>query len=428
MPGFSPRDGVLHVDDIALTEIAGTAGTPCYVYSGGAIRARYRALEAALSRRQVAIHYAVKANGNQAVLSLLAGLGSGADVVSGGELARAQAAGIPADRIVFAGVGKTREEMAQAVDAGILSFNIESEPELETLSEVAASKGATARIGLRVNPDVDARTHAKITTGKAENKFGVPIGRAPAFFERAAGLPGVEAFSLSVHIGSQLTDLAPYRETYRKLRSMAETLRAAGHGITALDLGGGLGIGYDGGDGPSLAEYAEVIFETMDGFDGALAVEPGRWIVGPAGVLLVRVLLVKHGETKRHVVVDGAMNDLIRPTLYEAFHRVLPVVATEGGPAGGAAALLPADVVGPICETGDMLARSRDLPAVAAGDLLAVADAGAYGAVMASTYNARPLVPEVLADGARWAVVRPRQTVADLIGQDRVPDWIAGSQ
>ncbi len=420
MQGFEIRDATLAVENVPLATIADRVGTPVYVYSAGAIRERYRALADALAPHGATIHYAVKANSNQAVITLLRELGAGADVVSGGELTRALAAGVPADRIVFAGVGKTREEMAAAIDAGIHLFNIESEPELETLAEVARSKGTTARVGLRVNPDVDARTHAKITTGKAENKFGVPIERAPAFFARAAATEGVEAIGLSAHIGSQLLDLAPYRQTYVRLREMTLALRSEGYGPRLLDLGGGLGIGYHGEAGPDPRALAAIIGEELGHLDVQLAVEPGRWLVGAAGALLTRVILVKHGVTKRHVVVDAAMNDLIRPTLYEGYHRVEPVAGRSRPDAG------PADVVGPICESGDYLAKDRPLPAVAAGELLAVRDAGAYGAVMASTYNSRPLVPEVLVDGDRWAVVRPRQDISALIGLDRVPDWIGG--
>lgn len=418
MQGFDISDGALAVENVPLATIADQVGTPVFVYSAGAIRARYRALADALAPVGASIHYALKANSNQAVIALLREMGAGADVVSGGELARALAAGVPADRIVFAGVGKTRAEMAAALDAGIHLFNIESEPELEMLAEVARSKGVVARIGLRVNPDVDARTHAKITTGKAENKFGVPIERAPAFFARAAELGGVEAVGLSAHIGSQLLDLEPYRQTYARLREMAQTLRAQGYSLRLLDLGGGLGIGYHGEEGPDPRALARIIQEELGGLDVELAVEPGRWLVGSAGVLLTRVTLVKQGVTKRHVVVDAAMNDLIRPTLYEGFHRIEPVAGRDRLAAG------PADVVGPICESGDYLAKDRPLAAVAAGELLAVRDAGAYGAVMSSTYNARPLAPEVLVDGDRWAVVRPRQSVEALIALDRVPDWI----
>lgn len=418
MTPFQRRAGVLHAEDVALPELADQAGTPVYVYSAGAIRARYRALAEALSDLDVAIHYAVKANSNQAVIRLLGRLGAGADVVSGGELARALAAGIPASGIVFAGVGKTREEIRQGLEAGIHLFSVESRPELEAISEVAASMGVEARLALRVNPDVDARTHAKITTGKAENKFGVEIAFAGSFFERAAALPGVRAIGLSMHIGSQLLDLTPYEAAYDRMAELAQALMAEGHALELLDLGGGLGISYGSAEAPGPDAYAAVVRRTVGGLGLKLAVEPGRWMVGEAGLLLTRVIYVKEGTGKRFVIVDGAMNDLIRPTLYEAAHRIEPVA--EPGGAGG----LRADVVGPICETGDYLARDRDLPAMAAGDLLAVFDAGAYGAVMASSYNSRPLVPEVLVDGDRWAVVRPRETVEQLVGRDRIPDWL----
>lgn len=400
-----------------LAAIADRVGTPVYVYSADVIRARYRALADALAPFGAGIHYAVKANGNQAVITLLAKLGCGGDVVSGGELARALTAGVPANKIVFAGVGKTRDEMAAALDAGIHIFNVESEAELEALADVARAKGTVATVGLRVNPDVDARTHAKITTGKAENKFGVAIERAPAFFDRAKALDSVNAIGLSVHIGSQLMDLEPYREAYARLRSMGERLRAEGHDLKLLDLGGGLGIGYDGGEGPRPSDYAAMVAEVMRGADFELAVEPGRWLVGTAGVLLTRVIYEKRGMEKRHVIVDAAMNDLIRPTLYEADHRIEPLTVR-------AADTMPTDIVGPVCETGDYLGRGRLLPALESGDLLVIRDAGAYGSVMASTYNARPLVAEVLVDGERWAEVRPRQTVEELIALDRVPDWV----
>ena len=418
MQGFEIRDGALAVENVPLATIAEQVGTPAYVYSAGLIRARYRSLSEALDPLGVAIHYAVKANSNQAVITLLGRLGAGADVVSGGELARALAAGIPANRIVFAGVGKTRAEMVQAIDAGILLFNIESEPELETLAEVARSKGATARVGLRVNPNVDAKTHAKITTGKAENKFGVEIGFAAAFFARAAELPGVRAIGLSMHIGSQLLDLAPYEAAYARMADLASDLMSKGYALELLDLGGGLGIEYGAAKAPTPEDYADVVRRTVGGLGLKLAVEPGRWMVGAAGLLLTRVVYVKEGSAKRFVIVDGAMNDLIRPTLYEAEHRVELVCGASE------TAQRPADLVGPICETGDYLARNRDLPVVDAGDFIAFLDAGAYGAVMSSTYNSRPLVPEILVDWAKWAVIRPRETIEHLIARDTVPDWL----
>jgi len=418
MTPFAYRDGALYAEDVPLSTIAVDVGTPTYVYAAGGIRQRYHALSAALEGLDVSIHYAVKANSNQAVIRLLGGLGAGADVVSGGELARALAAGIPADKVVFAGVGKTKAEIAQAVDARIHLFSVESEAELRAISEVATSRGAVARVALRVNPDVDAKTHAKITTGKAENKFGVEIPRAPHFFAAARDLPGVRAVGLSMHIGSQLLDIAPYEAAYSRMAELARELLGQGHELELLDLGGGLGISYAGEDGPDPVDYAAVVRRTVAPLGLKLAIEPGRWMVGAAGLLLARVVYVKEGSAKRFVIVDGAMNDLIRPTLYEAHHRVLTLREWTGSHPQRA------DLVGPICETGDYLARDRDLPAVGEGDLVALLDAGAYGAVMSSTYNSRPLVPEVLVDGDRYAVVRPRETVADLIARDHVPDWL----
>ncbi len=418
MTHFHRISGVLHVEDIPLPMLAEQVGTPAYIYSAEAIRSRYTALSDALADLNLSIHYAVKANSNQAVIKLLGGMGAGADVVSAGELARALAAGIQADQIVFAGVGKTKDEIRQAIDADIHLFSVESQPELEAISEVATSAGKSARVALRVNPDVDAKTHAKITTGKAENKFGVEIGFAAAFFARAAELPGVRAIGLSMHIGSQLLDLAPYEAAYARMADLARDLMSKGYALELLDLGGGLGIEYGAAKAPTPEDYADVVRRTVGGLGLKLAVEPGRWMVGAAGLLLTRVVYVKEGSAKRFVIVDGAMNDLIRPTLYEAEHRVELVCGASE------TAQRPADLVGPICETGDYLARNRDLPVVDAGDLIAFLDAGAYGAVMSSTYNSRPLVPEILVDGAKWAVIRPRETIEHLIARDTVPDWL----
>jgi diaminopimelate decarboxylase len=365
----------------------------------------------------------MKANSNQAVLRLFAGLGAGMDVVSGGELRRARAAGVPGQRITFSGVGKTPAELALALDEDIHCFNVESEPELRTLSEIAASKGARARIALRLNPDIDAGTHAKISTGKAENKFGVPIERAREIYAEAARLPGIAVTGIDMHIGSQITDLGPFDRTFAVMAETLAMLRAEGHAIDHVDLGGGLGIPYHAGQdaaafGPEL--YADLAKRHFAKADVSLVLEPGRYLVGNAGALVASVVLVKHGGDKRFVVVDAAMNDLIRPTLYEAHHEVMSV--TEPG---DAARLEPADIVGPVCETGDYLAKARPFPAVAAGDLVAVLSAGAYGAVQAGTYNTRLLVPEVMVDGDRFAVIRPRTSYEDLIGLDRVPDWLA---
>ena len=423
MHHFKYVGGVLHAEDVSLARIAEAVGTPFYCYSTATLERHYRVLSEAFSGfRDTLICYAIKANSNQAVIATLARLGAGMDVVSEGELRRARAAGVPPDRIIFAGVGKTREEMAHAVAEDILSFNVESEPELEALSEIAGGLGRTARIALRVNPDVDARTHAKISTGKAENKFGVPFEEARRLYDKARSLPGVEATGIHMHIGSQITDLAPFRNAFRLMRELAVDLRAAGHAIQHLDLGGGLGVPYRGGNDvpPSPGEYAQVVRETVGDLGLPLTLEPGRMIVANAGILVARVVYAKRGRDKTFTIVDAAMNDLIRPTLYEAHHDVCPVeeARNQGEP-------VVQDVVGPICETGDYLALDRRLPPLLAGDLVAFMTAGAYGSAMSSTYNSRLLVPEVLVRGDAFAVVRPRQSYADLIGLDRLPDWLA---
>jgi diaminopimelate decarboxylase len=422
MHHFAYRGGVLHAEDVSLARLAAEVGTPFYCYATATLERHFSVLQEALGGLDTLICYALKANSNQAVIATLGRLGAGMDVVSEGELRRALAAGVPASRIIFAGVGKTREEMAFALREGILGFNVESEPELEALSEVAAGLGCTARVALRVNPDVDAKTHAKISTGKAENKFGVPYGDAPRLFAKAAALPGLKVAGIHMHIGSQITDLTPYRHAFTLMRDLALELRRAGHALEHLDLGGGLGVPYrsTGNDiAPSPSAYAGLVRETVGGLGLKLVLEPGRVIVANAGVLVTRVIYAKHGRDKVFTVVDAAMNDLIRPTLYEAEHEIWPVQE-----AAAQAAPILQDVVGPICETGDYLAQGRRLPPCDAGDLLAVMSAGAYGAAMSSTYNSRLLVPEVLVNGADWAVVRPRPTYADLIGLDRVPEWL----
>ncbi|HJU32442.1 MAG TPA: diaminopimelate decarboxylase [Hyphomicrobiaceae bacterium] len=422
MHHFSYVGGVLHAEDVSLARIAAAVGTPFYCYSTATLERHYRVLsEAFCGFRDTLICYAIKANSNQAVIATLARLGAGMDVVSEGELRRARAVGVPPDRIIFAGVGKTREEMAYAVSEDILSFNVESEHELEALSETAGSLGRTARIALRVNPDVDARTHAKISTGKAENKFGVPFEEARRLYDKARSLPGVEATGIHTHIGSQITDLAPFRNAFRLMRELAVDLRAAGHTIRHLDLGGGLGVPYRGGNDvpPSPSEYAQVVRETVGDLGLPLTLEPGRMIVANAGILVARVVYAKRGRDKTFTIVDAAMNDLIRPTLYEAHHEVWAVEEARNR-----AEPVMQDVVGPICETGDYLALDRRLPPLVAGDLVAFMTAGAYGSAMSSTYNSRPLVPEVLVRGDTFAVVRPRQSYADLIGLDRLPDWL----
>jgi diaminopimelate decarboxylase len=418
---FTYRDGRLHAEDVDLAALAGAVGTPFYCYSTAAIVERYRRFEAAVAPLGGGICYAVKANSNQAVLATLARLGAGADVVSEGEARRAVAAGVPPAKIVFSGVGKTEAELVYAIETGIGQVNIESERDLELLSRLAAARGRRMPIAIRVNPDVDAKTHAKIATGKAENKFGIDIDVAPRVFARAAALPGVEPVAVAIHIGSQLTDFAPYEQAFGRVAELVRALRASGIAIRHLDLGGGIGVAYRGGPAPDVAAYAEIVRRTVGELDCSLLFEPGRYLVAEAGVLVGTVIDVKQGATRRFVVADFAMNDLIRPTLYEAYHPILPVAE----PVAGATSAV-VDVVGPICETGDFLARDRAMPPVEPGDLLAVTHAGAYGAVMSSTYNTRPTVPEVLVDGARWAVVRPRPSYDELIALDRLPDWLAG--
>jgi diaminopimelate decarboxylase len=421
MHHFRYVNGVLHAEDVNLVGLAADVGTPFYCYATATLARHYRVLEEAFRGLSTLICYAIKANSNQAVIATLARLGAGMDVVSEGELRRARAAGVAADKIIFAGVGKTRQEMAYALREGILGFNVESEPELLALSETAASLGRKARIAVRVNPDVDAKTHAKIATGKAENKFGVPFDDAGRLYAKAAKLPGIEIGGIHMHIGSQITDLAPFRDAFSLMRELARSLRAAGHRIEHLDIGGGLGAPYRTGEAvpPTPQAYADVVRDTLGDLGLKLYLEPGRMIVANAGVLVARVIYGKCGRDKVFTIVDAAMNDLIRPTLYEAFHEVWPVHQ-----AAPATAPVLQDLVGPVCESGDYLALDRLLPPLAAGDLVAFMTAGAYGAAMASTYNTRLLIPEVLVDGANAAIVRPRQSYAELIGQDRLPHWL----
>jgi diaminopimelate decarboxylase len=419
MTGFSYVDGVLHADAVAVPAIAEAVGTPFFCYSAGQLRANWRAFERALAPRGVDVCYAVKANSNQAVIALLAGLGAGADVVSAGEMHRALAAGVAPRRIVFSGVGKTRAELDAALAAGIAQINVESLPELDMLSAAAVAAGRTATVVIRVNPDVDARTHAKITTGRKENKFGIDIDHAPAAFRHARSLPGIAPVGIAVHIGSQLTDLAPYRDAYARVAELARALRAEGFGIDRLDLGGGLGICYRDEAPPDLDAYAAVIDETVGDLGCHLMVEPGRSLVGNAGILVARTIVVKEGTHRSFVILDAAMNDLIRPTLYDAWHEIRPVAAPPAE-----ATRSPYDVVGPVCETGDTFAVQRPLPPVGAGDLMAIWSAGAYGAVMASSYNTRPLAPEVLVDGDRFAVVRKRPNLEEMLAAETVPDWL----
>ncbi|HVX36833.1 MAG TPA: diaminopimelate decarboxylase [Hyphomicrobium sp.] len=423
MHHFHYKDGVLHAEDVSLAQIAADVGTPFYCYSTATLERHYNVLSQAFRDQKALICFAVKANSNQAVLATMARLGAGMDVVSEGELRRARAAGVPASKIIFAGVGKTRGEMAYALEEGILGFNVESEPELLALSEVATAIGKTASIAIRVNPDVDAKTHAKISTGKAENKFGVPFEDARELYARAAKLKGIKISGIHMHIGSQITDLAPFRDAFALLRDLARDLIADGIHLEHLDIGGGLGVPYRGANEvpPTPDEYAAVVKAALGDLSLKIVLEPGRMIVGNAGVLVTRVTYVKEGEDKTFTIVDAAMNDLIRPTLYEAYHEIWPVAEQRKE-----MARVQQDIVGPVCETGDFLAEDRALPPAEPGDLLAVMTAGAYGAVMSSTYNTRLLVPEVLVSGDRYAVVRPRPSYDDLIGADKLPPWIVG--
>jgi diaminopimelate decarboxylase len=422
MHHFAYRDGVLFAEDVALPDIARDVGTPFYCYSSATIERHYRVFSEAFAGQDALVAYAMKANSNQAVIATLARLGAGMDVVSEGELRRARAAGVPGEKIIFSGVGKTRREMELGLAERILCFNVESEPELEALSAVASAQGAIAPVAIRVNPDVDAGTHAKIATGKSENKFGVPISTAREVYARARKLPGVRVTGVDMHIGSQITDLQPFDDAFALLADFVRTLRADGHAIDHVDLGGGLGIPYrtDNNPPPFPQQYAEIVARHTRPLECRVILEPGRLIVGNAGVLVSTVLFVKTGEARTFVIVDAAMNDLVRPTLYDAWHDILPVRA----PAPRSAHMIRADVVGPVCESGDYLALGRDIPEVAAGDLIAVMSAGAYGAVQAGTYNTRPLVPEVLARGDAYAVIRPRPTYEEMIGLDKLPPWL----
>ncbi|MEK9673362.1 MAG: diaminopimelate decarboxylase [Rhodospirillaceae bacterium] len=421
MDHFQYKNGLLAAEDVDLTALADTVGTPFYCYSTATLERHFQVFDEALAGLDHLICFAVKANSNLAVIATLARHGAGADVVSGGELKRALAAGVTPDKIVFSGVGKTAEEMALALDVGISQLNVESESELELLSAVASDRGVTASVAIRINPDVDAKTHEKITTGRAENKFGVDWDRAPEIYAKARDLPGIDAGGIAVHIGSQLTDLTPYRAAYERLKAVALDLRAQGHDIRRLDLGGGLGIPYNDENAPTPADYGALIRDVVGDMNYHVTVEPGRLITGNAGILVTRVIYVKDGSTRRFVIVDAAMNDLIRPTLYNAYHAIVPVREADPAAVEGN---LPVDVVGPICETGDTFAKRRHLPAVMPGDLLAIRTAGAYGAVMASTYNGRPLVPEVLVSGNAHAVIRRRVEPEEVMAYDALAPWL----
>jgi len=421
MNHFQYQNGILHAEDVALPAIAAAVGTPFYCYSAATLTRHYQVFAAAFDGLDIEICYALKANSNQAVIKTFADLGAGADVVSGGELERALRAGIPPGKIVFAGVGKTPAEMRRALELGIAQFNVESEPELEALSEVASSMGAIAPVALRINPDIDAVTHAKITTGKSENKFGIPITRARDVAARAAALPGLRLVGVDVHIGSQLTDIGPFEAAFRVVRDLVMELRAAGHMIDRVDLGGGLGVPYrlDQAAPPAPADYGAMIKRVLGNLGARIVLEPGRLLVANAGILVASVIYVKEGASKNFLIIDGAMNDLIRPTLYEAHHDIWPVHEVEGGTA------LHGDIVGPVCETGDYLAKDRSLPALKPGEMVAIMTAGAYGAVMSSEYNSRPLIPEVMVSGGKFAIVRARPTLDEMIGRDQLPPWLA---
>jgi len=420
MDHFNYHSGALNAEDVALAEIADAVGTPFYCYSTATLERHYRIFEDALAGLDATICFAVKANSNLAVLRTLANLGAGADVVSGGELARALAAGMPADKIVFSGVGKTEAEIERALVAGIRSINAESVPELDAINRVAKRLEKTATVTLRINPDVDAHTHAKITTGRYENKFGIEWTSAHQVIKNARDLGHVRIVGLAVHIGSQLTELEPFREAFIRVRDLVAMLRADGIAITHLDLGGGLGVPYDGSETPPPADYGRIVRETVGDLGCRLAFEPGRLIVGNAGVLVTRVIYVKDGATRRFVIVDAAMNDLLRPALYDAKHEIVPVRATNEAPE-------LVDVVGPVCETGDTFATQLALAPVKAGDLLAIRTAGAYGSVMSSTYNSRDLIPEVLVRGADFAVVRKRIGLQAFLDHEQFPAWMEGT-
>jgi diaminopimelate decarboxylase len=421
MHHFAYRNGVLHAEAVNLVDLAQAVGTPFYCYSTATLARHYRVFADAFADVPALVCYSLKANSNQAVVKTLAALGAGADVVSEGELKRARAAGIPPDKIMFSGIGKTARELAAAVDERVLCVNVESEAELELLSSIAAGKGREVCISVRVNPDVDARTHAKIATGKAENKFGIPISRARDVYAHAAKLPRLKVTGVDMHIGSQITELEPFDDAFALLSDFVRALRADGHAISHVDLGGGLGIPYreDNEPPPHPEAYAAIVKRATRDLGCTLIFEPGRLIVGNAGILVTRVLYLKRGEAKTFVIVDAGMNDLIRPTLYEAHHDIRPVREPRAG-----ARRVVADVVGPVCESGDFLALDRDMPEPQPSDLLGVMSAGAYGAVLAGTYNTRALVAEVLVREGEWALVRPRLEVAELIALDRLPPWL----
>lgn len=421
MDHFLYKDGQLMAEDVSIAQIVADVGTPFYVYSSATLLRHFKLFDDALAGMDHLVCFAMKSCSNLAVLKLLGDAGAGMDVVSGGEYLRAKAAGVPGDRIVFSGIGKTRDEMSLALKGGIRQFNVESEPEMQMLSEVATSLGVVAPITVRVNPDVDAKTHAKISTGKKEDKFGIPISRARDVYALAASLPGLQVIGIDVHIGSQLTDLDPFRLAYRKVAELTETLRADGHDIRRLDLGGGLGIPYARSNEapPSPTNYGAMIKEEVGHLGCEIEIEPGRLISGNAGLLVAEVIYVKSGEGRKFLILDAAMNDLIRPAMYEAWHDIVPVIEPQAGHYQE-----PYDIVGPVCESGDTFAKQRMMPTLQSGELVAFRSAGAYGAVMASEYNSRPLIPEVLVHGDQFAVIRRRPTFDEMLNRDTIPEWL----
>jgi len=421
MDHFLYKNGVLHAEEVAIPDIVTSVGAPFYVYSTATLTRHFQLFDDALEGMDHLVCYAMKAASNQAILQTLAKLGAGMDVVSGGEYARARSAGVPGERIVFSGVGKTRDEMRLALTGGIRQFNVESEPEMAVLSAVAAELGVMAPITIRVNPDVDAKTHAKIATGKSENKFGIPISRAREVYAQAAALPGIDVIGIDVHIGSQLTQLEPFELAYRKVAELTETLRADGHNIRRLDLGGGLGIPYTrSNEAPPLpTDYGAIVKRVLGHLNCEIEIEPGRLIAGNAGILVSQVIYVKEGEDRKFLILDAAMNDLIRPAMYDAHHDIEPVIEPQAG-----AERAKYDVVGPVCESGDTFAKGREMAQMNAGDLVAFRSAGAYGAVMSSEYNTRPLIPEVMVNGSEFAVIRSRPSFDEIINRDTIPEWL----
>ena len=421
MDHFLYKNGVLHAEDVAIPDIVASVGAPFYVYSTATLTRHFQLFDDALAGMDHLVCYAMKAASNQAILQTLAKLGAGMDVVSGGEYARARAAGVPGEHIVFSGVGKTRDEMRLALTGGIRQFNVESEPEMAVLSAVATELGVKAPITIRVNPDVDAKTHAKIATGKSENKFGIPISRAREVYAQAAALPGIDVIGIDVHIGSQLTQLEPFKLAYQKVAELTETLRADGHNIRRLDLGGGLGIPYTrSNEAPPLpTDYGAMVKRVLGHLNCEIEIEPGRLIAGNAGILVSQVIYVKEGEDRKFLILDAAMNDLIRPAMYEAHHDIEPVIEPQAG-----AERATYDVVGPVCESGDTFAKGREMAQMNAGDLVAFRSAGAYGAVMSSEYNTRPLIPEVMVNGSEFAVIRSRPSFDEIINRDTIPEWL----